>query len=781
MDLKNVLHESFATYAGMTIVDRAITDARDCLKPSARQAMYAQYLEKIVHDKPYRKSAKSVAAGMDHFYTHGDTSLYSLLMRMGKPFAYRYPLEDVQGTYGTLVESDNQAAQRYTEMRLSALAAYLFEDIEKDSIKTWFNNYDDTEQYPAVLPSKGFYNIVNGTSGIATAIASSIPQFNLREVNEALIKLLWNQEIDFSEIYCAPDFATGAILLNENEVKVSLENGQGKACKLRSVIDYDSDEHCLIVTEIPYGVYTMTIRHQLAQLIENQPDIGIEKFLDLSSDTPLLKIYLQKKANPEVVVHKLYKETSLQNHYSINIMMLENGRFPKIFGWRQALLAHLAHEHDVYVRSFNYDLIKLRAKLHIIEGILIALANIEEVISIIKQSKTGQLAKINLINRFNFSEIQAKAILDIKLVKLANLESIEYENEKKDLVATIGHIEAILNDEVLLKKEIEKGLREVIDKFGDARRTTILNLAEDQEETPIEQKTIYVNLTNQNNLYVYEKSTLLTQRKGGVGQKIKLNKNEYFISQFIDHNSETMLLFSDAGKLYSVDLRALPLDQTIAISDILQLNNERIIAITSANIKNKDLYLVFITKQGMVKKSALSEFNIKRSSGVMAIKLKDGDELVSILLVNDEPICMLSKLGRFIMIEQKDINAIGRVAIGVQGMKLEDNDEVVMAHVVEAETTEIVTVTNDGYTKRTDINEFNITGRNTKGSHVHKLDNNYLTDFVLISKETELTLITQNTLIKFPLTDINLTGKNTLGSRSIKLKDENSKIGILKS
>lgn len=785
MDLKNILSQSFATYAGMTIVDRAITDVRDCLKPSARQAMYAQHLRKITHDKPFQKSIKSVASGMDLFYTHGDASLYSLLMRMGKPFTYRYPLEDIQGTYGTIVESDNQAAQRYTEMRLSYLASYLFKNIDKNTIEKWFNNYDDTEKYPAVLPSVGFYNIVNGSSGIATGLASSIPQFNLREVNEALIKLLWNPDADFDELYCAPDFATGGILLNEDEVKNSLRYGSGKACKLRAVIEYDDVENCLIVREIPFGVYTITIKHQLEKLLNDRPDCGIDRFLDSSSDVPLIKIYLQKKVNIDKILQLLYKETSLQNHYSINMTMLEDGRVPKVFGWKQALSAHLAHEELVYRNAYKYELQKLYERLHIVEGILIALANIDEVIKIIKTSTSPSAAAVALTERFGFTAVQNKAILEMRLSKLANLEVLAYKNEKVALEANINTINLILSDITLFKKEVEKGFREIIAKFGDDRRTRIMNLAmvsTDVDTEPVEKKMIYVNLTNQNNLYVYETSTLLTQRKGGVGQKVKMNNGEYIIDSFTNYNYGTLVLFSDTGNLYTYDLNQIPLNQKISIVDMLSLKGaDKIIKILSVIDARYKKCIVFITKQGMIKKSLLEEYNIKKSRGVTAVKLREGDQVASILFMDTEPICMLSKNGHFLITEQEEITPVGRIALGVQGMKLEEDDYVVCARVPTAHTKEIVSVTNDGYVKRTALEEFNITGRNTKGSKIQRVEKNAMADFVLLDNESEITIVSKTALIKVPVSEIPLTSKNTLGSRGIKVQNNDIITGILKS
>ena len=305
-------------------------------------------------------------------------------MRAGQPFAMRYPLVEVEGNYGNLIESGNWAAPRYTESRLSSFSNLLFSDIEKEVIQEWRNNYDDTKQYPSVLASKGFYNIVNGTVGIGVGAAASIPSFNLSEVNNAMVKLLQNPDIDFDEIYCRPDFPTGGIILNEDEVKESLKNGRGKSCKIRSVVEFDPEESCLIVREIPYGVYTNTICGELEHILNNDDKHGIERFNDLTGKQPCIKIYLTKKANPAQVLRFLYKNTSLQSYFGINMTMLENGRFPRVFGWKEALQSHISHEKEVYRKGFEFDLKKINSRIHIIEGILIALANINEVVETIK-------------------------------------------------------------------------------------------------------------------------------------------------------------------------------------------------------------------------------------------------------------------------------------------------------------------------------------------------------------------------------------------------------------
>ena len=337
--LKTIIEDSFAQYSAATIQSRALVDARDGLKPSARQIFYSMLLHKLTYDKAYKKTMNAVGMAMADYYIHGDSSCTGIIMRAGQNFAMRYPLVDIKGNGGSLIESGNYAAPRYTESRLSKITSILFEDIDKGTIDNWRDNYDNTKQYPSVLPSKGFYNLCNGSQGIATGIASSIPQFNLNELNNALINLIQNPDCDFDDIYCAPDFATGAILLNADEVKESLRVGNGPACKLRSVVEFDTAERCFVVKEIPYSVYTNTICKQLEELIESEENPGIERFNDLTGATPLIKIYLTKKANPDKVLKYLYKNTSLQYYYGINLTMLDGGKYPKVFTWREALQA----------------------------------------------------------------------------------------------------------------------------------------------------------------------------------------------------------------------------------------------------------------------------------------------------------------------------------------------------------------------------------------------------------------------------------------------------------
>lgn len=781
-DLQSIIKNSFTQYAGAVLQSRALVDVRDCLKPSARQIFFSMLERKLVSSKPYKKTANAVGMAMADYYIHGDSSAEGIIMRSGQSFAMRYPITDIKGNSGSLIEPGNWAAQRYTESRLGKIADLLFEDLDKETITEWRDNYDNTKQYPSVLPSKGFYNIVNGTMGIGVGAASSIPSFNLKEVNEALIKVLWNPSISDDEIVCLPDFATGAYLLNEEEVKESLKNGVGKACKLRAKIEFDSNDRCLIVTEIPYSVYTNTICGELESILENEDNPGIDRFNDLTGSTPLIKIYLTKKANIDKVLRYLYKNTSLQYHYGINMTMLEDGRYPKVFTWKQALIEHINHELTVYHRGFEFDLNKINDRLHIVEGILIALASIEAVIATIKNSSSTKEANQNLCKNFLLDEIQAKAILDMKFARLVKLEAKKYIEEKEKLLKEKEHIEKILDNEFLLKKEVEKGLKEVAEKFGDARRTKVLNIEKEDDE-PIEIKNLLINITNQNNIFVSENSSLMIQRRGGVGSKFKLNKGEYVISTSTAETTDLILFFTNKGNFYHYVAGALPIDEKLPIESLIPIKSwETVTAISSFNKKNSKEYIIFFTKNGIMKKSKLSEYNMKRNSGLKALELEDNNEVVSVLFINDERVGMLTAAGQFIICETKDIRPIGRVAKGVKGIKLNLNDELVSAYIYSFNTKYIVSISKDGYIKQTAASEFNVQGRGTKGAKLQKLkdNNDSIIGFLPIIDEKEIIVTSTSAQIKININSIPILSKGAQGNKSIKLKDKDSVIGISK-
>lgn len=779
-NLQNTIQESFVQYAGAVLQSRALVDVRDGLKPSARQIFYCMDKNKYTADKPHQKTMAAIGDALKHFYIHGDSSCEGIIMRAGQPFAMRYPLIDVKGNGGTLIASGNWAAPRYTAARLSKIAAYLFEDINKDTIKEWRDNYSETEQYPTVLPSKGFFNIVNGAMGIGIGMACSIPQFNLRDINNALIHLIDNPDCSFEEIYCAPDFATGAILINEAEVKESLKKGTGFACKLRSVVEFDSKERCFVVTEIPYSVYTNTICQELEAIIESEDNPGIERFNDLTGSSPLIKIYLNKKVNPEKVLKYLYKNTSLQYYYGINLTMLDNGRFPRVFTWKQVLQAHIDHEKIVYRSGFEFDLNKIKNRIHIVDGLLICLASIEEVVQTIKASSSTTAASTALQQKFLLDSDQAKAVLDMKLSRLAHLEVKKLQDEKTKLEEEAKHIQTILSDEALFNEQLKSGWRAVANKFGDARRTKILNL-ESKDEEPIEIVQLQVSLTNKNNIFAIKTSSLYTQKRGGVGNKIKLAPGEYIIDSRTLDSTEELLFFTNNGNVYHYASGAIPLDELIPIISLFPIKDwENVCAITANSKKITQKYIMFVTRNGIIKKSEISEYNTNRKIGLRAIALTEGDEIVDVIFGNDIKIGIVTEAGNFLMINTNDIRAIGRVAQGIKAIKLNDGDKVAAAHMIPEDTKCIASISGAGLFKQTAISEFSVQGKNTKGSKLQKLnDGDWLADFLPITTEADVLIVSTRSSIRLTLNDIPMLSKGTLGNKSIKLAAQDNITRIL--
>lgn len=762
-DIKKIVEDSFARYAGNVIMNRAICDARDLLKPSARMLMYCQMaVTKNIPSKPFVKSARVVGDALGHYYEHGDSSCYGTYMRMSKPFAMRYPLEDCQGNNGTLNNTSDEASMRYTELRLNPLGYSLFGDIDKETIFEWSNNFDETEKYPKVAPSKGYYNICNGTVGLGIALSSSIPQFNLREVNEALIKLLWNPDIPFEEICVMPDYATGALLLNADEVKKSLKIGSGAAAKLRSVIEYDKLKRALIVRELPYGVYTETISAQIQQLLEKEPNCGIDNVNDASHKKPDYEIYLTKNASPEKVLKLLYKETSLESFSGINMTVLVDGKKPAVLGLRELFQAHLDHEKTVYINCFQFDRRKILARLHILEALIKAISMIDEVVKIIKQSADTKSASIGLQKLLDIDETQAKAILDLKLSRLTHLDVSKLTSEKAELEKELTRIEAILANEVLLKKEIEKGLREVAEKFGDARRTQILNLEETEEGEAVEKKRLSVSFTNKGGVFSNEISTLYTQKRGSVGTRLKLEKGEYIVENVVGDSTELVLLFTSNGLCRKMTLG----DFKIGEKNYLQLDEgEQLCAATLMAYKD---YVLFATRNGMVKKTLLSNFSVGRNSTVKSLTLTKGDALISVCFLNKERIGILTKGGNFVIIKSEDVREVGRVAQGVKGITLKEGDEVVSVRAIPDSTVEILSATSNGDAKRTSITEYGVQGRATKGLKIQ--NGAQFGDFYPLTNESEILANGTATQLCLSISDIALSGRATQGVRLMKLK-----------
>lgn len=575
-------------------------------------------------------------------YVHGDAAMYDAFIRSAKPWAYRYPLEEAQGSTGSPCSPDDHSAARYVEMRSGELADYFFEGLKKNAVAEWYDNYDDTEKIPSVLPSIGFWNIVNGCSGIAVAMATSVPQFNLREVNNALIKLIENPNCDFSEIYCAPDFATGGTITNAAEVRKSLENGKGSSIRLRANLEYDAKQNMIRATELPYSVYTNTIMEQLEKLTNEDENYGIDRVVDHTKEYADIHIYLSKTANPSVMMKKLYKDTSLENWFSINMIMLDHGRFPKVFGWKEACQAYIEHIREGKTRILQYEYDSLSARNHILDGLLIALANIEEVISLIRSSESSNDAKNKLMNTYKLDEEQAKAILDIKLQRLAKLEAVKINDELEKNLVEMDRLHYILNTPLELNKLLIDALNEVSNKFGDARRTKITNIMEAEEEE-VEEYPVMVR---------YYDGTISITKKRLTGHIMDTT------------NLGTLIGFSSDGKMYKAKVNEIPLEKGIKATQLFKVRN--IIDVMCVEEIEKASYFYFATKGGYIKKSNTSDYNYSGRNGTKYIKLRPDDEVVELMLSNDE-----GKLVYYLeynkpIVVKKEIKPTGIAAFGTQ-------------------------------------------------------------------------------------------------------------------
>lgn len=703
-NFKTTVEENFTRYAGNVILDRAICDVRDMLKPTARMLMYSQmHITKNTPDKPFVKSARVVGDAMGHYYTHGDSSCYGTYMRMAKPFAMRYPLEECQGNSGTITSTGDEAASRYTELRLSKLGGYLFKDIDKETIDRWSDNFDETDKYPSSLPSKGFYNIVNGTTGIGVAISSSIPQFNLKEINNAMCKLLWNPNAPDSQIIVMPDFATGGIILNAPQVKESLIKGNGAACLIRSVIEYDAKNRCFKVKEIPYGVYTNTITNQIQQLLEEQPECGIEGINDGSGKTPDYIIYISKNANPEKVLNLLYKETSLQSFFTINMTVLKDGKTPKVMGLREMLLEHLKYEETIYRRGYEFDEKKIEKRIHIIDGLLICMANIDEVVHTIKNSSSTQDAATSLKAQFLLDDEQVKAVLDMKLSRLAHLEVQKLENEKLSFNKELEQIIAILNDENLLKQEVEKGLREVAVKFGDERRTKIENSIElNDEEINVKKQKIAVILNNNQEIRAINLEEFKSTGKGTKGTLIDKDIKDIICTE----TYSTIAAIDKEGTIYFINTNLIPIqEEGVKIDSICDCGE----IVKIARFENKK-YIILTTKQGYVKKSLMTEYNLSKKQ--QGIKLKDNDEVISILFADeDENILIVNENGKLNNYPVSDIRINGRVTYGTKGSQF-----LIKSIAIAKKNNIVITYSLDGKGKKTSFNELPVNSKNSTGA-----------------------------------------------------------------
>ena len=584
--------------------------------------------------------------------------MYDALIRAARPWSSHYPLEDVQGSYGNPSSPDSHAAARYVEMRASEISDFLFDGLKKNAVNEWYWNYDDSEQIPSVFPSIGYWNIVNGCSGIAVAMATSVPQFNLREVNNALIKIIRDPNVAYDEIYCAPDFATGGTITNAEEVKQSLKVGKGKSIRLRATLKYFPSENMIQATELPYSVFTNTVIDQLATLTQEDPDYGIDKVIDHTKKNADIRIYLTKGQNPNKMIAKLYHDTSLENHFSVNMVLLDNGRFPKVFGWREACDAYIEHIRVCKRNIIQFELNKALARENIIEGLLLALANIDDIVAIIKESENPASAAKALIAKYNFNKEQVEAILAMKLSSLCRLDGVKLNDELAEKRSFIADCRYLLSEPTALDEKLIEILESVSQRFGDNRRTQVTNILGDEEEPE--------EIKEQDIAVIYNGKTIKVIEKDKVN---KISKQEVIYTT----NLGSLTLITEAGKMYNASLSKLKVGKEYKLNEVFEIGGEHprlLIDTLSFNAYNS---ITCITRNGLIKKSHISEYAARSKKGTLVMKLEDGDTLIAAILSSDDDdkVVIISNNDYYNCYSLNEISYTGRNTKGVKAIKLE--------------------------------------------------------------------------------------------------------------
>lgn len=672
-NMEDVVTENFERYAGNVILDRAICDVRDMLKPSARMLIYSQkHITKNTHKKPFIKSARVVGDCLGHLYEHGDSSCYGAYIRMAKPYAMRYPLEECQGSYGTIITNGDEASMRYTELRLNELASYIYGGLDENAIDAtaWRNNFDETEQYPGVMPSIGFFNICNGTQGLGIAISSSIPQFNLKEVNNAIIALIRDPDTPDAQIIIMPDFATGGILTNKDEVYQSLKNGNGKSCRLRAKIDYNPSTNTLIVTEVPYGVYTEKITGAIKAMILEDENCGIKSVNDNSGDTAEIHIELEKGVNPQKMIAKLYHDTPLESHFTINMWVLKDGRFPTLMGLREIFINYIEHIRACKRREIEFELDKALARENIIEGLLLAIANIDDIVAIIKASDNPAVAAKALMDKYHFNKEQVDAILAMKLSSLCRLDGVKLNDELAEKRSFIADCRYLLSEPTALDEKLIEILDSVAKRFGDNRRTQITNVLGDEDEPEeIQEKDIAV-------IYTGTMIKLAEKKDGEVAYKLPKTATKHQI--IYTTNLGSLTLITDSGKMYNASLSKLKVNKDYKVNEVFEIGGEHPRLLIDTLSFNAYKSLTCITRNGLIKKSSISEYTVRSKKGVAVLKLEDGDSLVTAILSSDDDdkIAIISSSNYYNCYPLNEIGYTGRATKGVKAIKLAEKEYV---------------------------------------------------------------------------------------------------------
>lgn len=793
VDLKKKMEDSYIDYAMSVIAARALPDVRDGLKPVQRRVLYSMIELNNGPDKPHRKSARIVGDTMGKYHPHGDSSIYGALVNMAQEWSTRYPLVDGHGNFGS-VDGDGAAAMRYTEARLSKISMELLADINKDTVD-FVPNFDDTEKEPTVLPSRYPNLLVNGTSGIAVGMATNIPPHNLREVVNAVVKIIdnrvnENRQTDIEEILSivrAPDFPTGGIILGTRGAEEAYRTGRGKV-RVRAVTDIETmsnGKSRIIVTELPYMVNKANLILKIADLVKLKKIDGITDLRDETNREGMrIVIELRKDANANVILNQLYKHTQLQDSFGVIMLALVNNE-PKVMNLLDMLTHYLKHQEEVVTRRTKYDLNKAEERDHILQGLLIALDHIDEVIQIIRSSQTTQIAKERLIERFELSDAQAQAIVDMRLRALTGLEREKLENEHKELMAKIAELKAILADEKLLLGVIKEEMLITAEKYGDDRRSQIgFDVYDINMEDLIPKENTVIAMTSLGYVKRMTVDNFKAQNRGGKGIKgMQTIEEDYIEDLLMTTTHHYLMFFTNLGRVYRLKAYEIPesgrTSRGIAIVNILQLNpGEKISAMIpiKAYEENKNLFMV--TKKGIVKKTSVMEFCNVRKNGLMAINLREDDELIEVKTTSmDTEIFLITKLGMCIRFRETDVRPTGRSSMGVIGMNLSDQDEIVGMQ-LDHQGDSLLIVSENGMGKRTYLNEFTVQKRGGKGVKCYKITEKTgdVVGVKAVNDDHEIMMITtEGIIIQLRMEDISTLGRITSGVKMINL-DENVKV-----
>ena len=776
-DIEEEMRTAYIDYAMSVIVARALPDVRDGLKPVHRRILYTMNEDGFTPDKPYRKCATTVGDVLGRYHPHGDSSVYDALVRMAQDFSLRYMMVDGHGNFGS-VDGDPPAAYRYTEARMSKIAQYMLSDIDKNTVD-FMPNFDDRLQEPTVLPARIPALLANGSSGIAVGMATNIPPHNLTELVNGIIKIIDEDNVTDEELMSiikGPDFPTGATILGREGIKQAYTTGRGKIT-LRAeaeIEEMSGGKQRIIVSSLPYQVNKAKLIEYTAELVKEKRIEGISAIRDESDreDKVRIVIELKRDANPQVVLNLLYKNTQMQDTFGIIMLALVDG-VPKILTLRECLDHYIEHRRKVILRRTKFELDKAEARAHILEGLKIALDNIDEVINIIRSSYDD--AKERLMERFGLSEIQAQAILDMRLKTLSGLQREKIEEEYNELMKLIAHLKEILSSETLVYQIIKEELIEVKEKFGDERKTKIIAAeGEIEVEDLIKEEQSVIALTHFGYIKRMPIDTYKSQKRGGKGITGISTREEDFVKEiFTASTHDTILFFSNKGKLYRLRGYEIPESgrtaKGTAIVNLLSLDaGEKISTIIPIQNFAEGKYLLFATRNGLIKKTALTEYNSARKTGLLAITLKDDGELIDVRLTDGEDnVVLVTKQGMCITFSEKDVRPIGRVSQGVIGIRLDDNDSVIgMESILQGSKSTLLAITENGFGKRTELEEYRVQTRGGKGVITYKITpkTGTIVGIRIVNEEDDVMLITDTgTIIRINVAEISVLGRSTQG------------------